>query len=124
MGWIGCAIYQVTPKRLPRFLFHIFRIFFFNYFIKNPQTTIAPKFLTHIISAIGGVSSYLSYSIVRFFFQVFILYSLKGKLQFNYYSFTHSSKRVWEILYTACIPTGSAMEYRINNMTKLFMNLH
>jgi hypothetical protein len=25
------------------------------YFIKNPQTTIALKFLTHIISAIGGV---------------------------------------------------------------------
>ena len=24
--------------------------------MKNPQTTIAPRFLTHIISAIGGVS--------------------------------------------------------------------
>ena len=37
--------------------FHIFRIFFFflNYFNKNPQTTISPTFLTHIISAIGGV---------------------------------------------------------------------
>ena len=33
--------------------FHTFRIFFFNYFIKNPQITIA--FLTHIISTIDGV---------------------------------------------------------------------
>ena len=29
----------------------------FYHFIKNPQTTIALTFLTHIISAIGGVSS-------------------------------------------------------------------
>ena len=37
--------------------FQTFSIYFFNYFIKNPQTTIAPTFLTHIISAIGGVTS-------------------------------------------------------------------
>ena len=30
---------------------------FFNQFIKNPQTTIALTFLTHIISDIGGVLS-------------------------------------------------------------------
>ena len=54
LGWIGCAIQQVTPKRLPRFL-KIFRIYFFNNFSKNPQTTIALTFLTHIISGIGGV---------------------------------------------------------------------
>ena len=28
MGWIGCAIWQVTSKRLPQFFFHIFKIFF------------------------------------------------------------------------------------------------
>ena len=28
---------------------------FFNYLIKNPQTTIALTFLTHNISTIGGV---------------------------------------------------------------------
>ena len=28
---------------------------FFNHLIKNPQTTIALTFLTHIISSIGGV---------------------------------------------------------------------
>ena len=27
----------------------------YDYFMKNPQTTIAPTFLTHIISAIDGV---------------------------------------------------------------------
>jgi hypothetical protein len=35
--------------------FQTFSIYFFNYFIKNPQTTIALPFLTHNISAIGGV---------------------------------------------------------------------
>ena len=28
--------------------------------MKNPQTTIAPTFLTHIISAIGGVTEFIS----------------------------------------------------------------
>ena len=35
--------------------FQIFRICFFKDFIKNPQTTIALTFLTHIISDIDGV---------------------------------------------------------------------
>ena len=35
--------------------FSYFQHIFKNYFIKNLQTTIAPTFLTHIISAIGGV---------------------------------------------------------------------
>ena len=35
--------------------FQTFSIYFFNYFIKNPQSTIALPFLTHNISAIGGV---------------------------------------------------------------------
>ena len=39
--------------------FQIFRIFFSNYFIKNPQTTMALTFLTHIISEIGGVTYYI-----------------------------------------------------------------
>ena len=30
-------------------------IYIFDHFMKNPQTTIAPTFLTHIISAIDGV---------------------------------------------------------------------
>ena len=34
-----------------------FNISFYDYFIKNPQTTIALPFLTHNISAIGGVST-------------------------------------------------------------------
>ena len=36
---------------------HIFSIHFFNYSIKNPQTTNDPTFVKHNISAIGGVSS-------------------------------------------------------------------
>ena len=35
--------------------FQTFSIFLKDYFIKNPQTTIALPFLTHNISAIGGV---------------------------------------------------------------------
>ena len=35
--------------------FQTFSIYFLNYFIKNPQTTNALPFLTHNISAIGGV---------------------------------------------------------------------
>ena len=54
MGWIGCAILQATPKRLPR-LFSYFQYIFFNHLIKNPQTTIDLKFLTHNISDRGGV---------------------------------------------------------------------
>ena len=34
-----------------------FSICFFNYIIKNPQTTIALTFLTHNISAMGGVKN-------------------------------------------------------------------
>jgi hypothetical protein len=39
--------------------FQTFSIFFLDYFIKNPQTTIAIPFLTHNISAIGGVTQNL-----------------------------------------------------------------
>ena len=37
------------------FFFKFSGYIFLNYFIKNPQTTIAFTFLTYIISAIGGV---------------------------------------------------------------------
>ena len=37
--------------------FQIFRICFLKDFIKNPQTTIALTFMTHIISGIDGVLS-------------------------------------------------------------------
>ena len=33
----------------------LFNRYFLNYFIKNPQTTIALPILTHNVSAIGGV---------------------------------------------------------------------
>ena len=42
--------------------FQTFSIFVFNYFIKNPQTTIALPFLTHNISATGGVVHPLSHA--------------------------------------------------------------
>jgi hypothetical protein len=38
------------------FFFHIFSIFFFKLFNKNPQTKNALTFLTHNISDIGGVN--------------------------------------------------------------------
>ena len=49
--WAGLA----APKSHTQFFSNFQDIYFFNYFIKNPQTTIALTFLTHIISAIGGV---------------------------------------------------------------------
>ena len=55
----------------------IFRIFFLNYFIKNSQTTIALTFLTHIISAIGGVNRkiYLM-QFQQLFFNLHIFFTL------------------------------------------------
>ena len=54
--WVGLAALfsRQLPNGSPNF-FQTFSIYFFNYFIKNPQTTIALTFLTHIISGIGGV---------------------------------------------------------------------
>ena len=49
--------WQVTPKRQPRFFSYFQHMFFFNYFMKNPQTTFAPTFLTHIIARIDGVAT-------------------------------------------------------------------
>ena len=46
-----------NSQTAPTFCFQIFRTYFFNHFIKNPQTTIALTFLTHIISDIGGVDN-------------------------------------------------------------------
>ena len=43
---------QTAPK-----IFFKFSGYFLNDFIKNPQTTTALTFLTHIISAIGGVDA-------------------------------------------------------------------
>ena len=55
MGWIGCAIYQVTFKGLTGFFFR-FNILIFIYFFKYETiSTFAPTFWTHIISELGGV---------------------------------------------------------------------
>ena len=54
--WAGLAVLfsRYLPNGTHDF-FQNFRICFFKDFIKNPQTTIALTFLTHIISGIGGV---------------------------------------------------------------------
>ena len=41
----------------PTIFFHIFSIYFFNYYGSYPENTNAPSFLTHNISAVGGVGS-------------------------------------------------------------------
>ena len=48
-------------------------MFFFNNFIKNPQTKIALTFLTHIISGIDGVCGDLS----------FLIWKEKGQLKYT-----------------------------------------
>ena len=48
--------YLAGNSQMAPMIFFIFSgYFFFLYFIKNPQTTMTPTFLMHIISAIGGV---------------------------------------------------------------------
>ena len=57
MGWIGCAIWQVTSKGLPGFLFRfsiLILIYFFEY---ETISTFAPTFWTHIISELGNVGN-------------------------------------------------------------------
>ena len=54
--WGGLAV--LFSRELPNGthdVFQTFRIHYFYYFIKNPQTTIALIFLAHIISGIDGV---------------------------------------------------------------------
>ena len=62
LGWKWAGLAMLFISLLPNGthdFFQIFRMYFLNCFIKNPQTTIALTFLTHIISAIGGVSYHL-----------------------------------------------------------------
>ena len=56
--WAGLAVLfsRYLPNGTHDF-FQNFRICFFKDFIKNPQTTIALTFLTHIISGIDGVQN-------------------------------------------------------------------
>ena len=52
------AVYKLPYKYLPNGshdFFHIFRIYFLNDFIKNPQTRNARAFLPLNISAVGSV---------------------------------------------------------------------
>ena len=56
--WAGLAV--LFSRYLPNgthVFFQNFRICFFKDFIKNPQTTIALTFLTHIISGIDGLTT-------------------------------------------------------------------
>ena len=52
-----------------------------RYFMKNPQTTIAPTFLTHIISAIVGVSWSMSKR------QIMLVFIMKCKKLRSWLSF-------------------------------------
>ena len=51
-SWVPFGSYLLNSTADPA---QFDRMYFFNYFIKNPQTTIALTFLTYIISAISGV---------------------------------------------------------------------
>ena len=56
LNWAGLAM--LFSRQLPNGshdFFHIFSMFFFNYLVKNPQTTLALTFLTNNISDIGMV---------------------------------------------------------------------
>ena len=62
LGWNGSAIQQATSKRHPQFFFKYSGYGFLIISFKNPQTTIALIFLTHIISDIDGVSPHVIYA--------------------------------------------------------------
>ena len=60
LGWKWARWAVLFSRYLPNGshdFFQTFSIYFLDYFIKNPQTTTALPFLTHNISAIGGVRS-------------------------------------------------------------------
>ena len=65
--WAGLAVLfsRYLPNGTHDF-FQNFRIRIFKDFIKNPQTTIALTFLTHIISGIDGVTCFLIKKILDF----------------------------------------------------------
>ena len=59
LGWKWAGLAVLFSRQLSNGshnFFQTFSIYFLNYFIKNPQTTITLAFLTHNISAIGGVT--------------------------------------------------------------------
>ena len=61
LGWKWAGLAVLFSRQLPNGshdFFQTFSICIFNYFSKNPQTTIALPFLTYNISATGGVSLY------------------------------------------------------------------
>ena len=61
--WKRAGLAVLFSRYLPNGTHDFFqnvRIYFFKDFIKNPQTTIALTFLTHIISGIDGVE-YFTY---------------------------------------------------------------
>ena len=61
MGWIGCAVQQVTSKRLPGFFFR-FNILIFIYFFKYKTIeTHARAFFPLHISDVGSVLSEIEY---------------------------------------------------------------
>ena len=53
---------------------HTFSIYFFDWLIKNPQTTNALTFLTHIILAIGGVFNLRWLYFFFFFFKYIFIF--------------------------------------------------
>ena len=64
LGWKWAELAALFSRQLPNSshdFFQTFRTSFFSHFIKNPQTTIALPFLTHNISATGGVSYHKEY---------------------------------------------------------------
>ena len=64
--WAGLAVlFSRYLQNGTHDFFQIFSICFFEYFIKKPQTTIALIFLTHIISGIDGVRTFVRQSAVK-----------------------------------------------------------
>ena len=73
-NWAGLAVlYSRQLLNGSHNFFQTFSIYFFNYFIKNPQTTIALPFLTHNVLAKSSVVS--KYFRVNFYFKVHFVFT-------------------------------------------------
>ena len=71
----------------PTIIFSILQDIFFNHIIKNPQTTIALTFLTHINSGIDGVTTQWVESLLRSIHMIMHAFAVSNEILIIHLSF-------------------------------------
>ena len=85
-SWAGLVV--LFSRQLPNSshdFFQIFSRYSYDYFMKNPQTTITLPFLTQYISAVGDVESVLQQKRRLLFLSLFASSNFKMRLQLFFY---------------------------------------